>query len=337
MSSSTANRVKETARAAATRVENVATEAVNNPVQAKNNILQQPVVRAALPFINGGLSGMIATTVIQPIDMIKVRLQLAGEGIRTGPKPSPLSVTRDIIAQGKVLDLYTGLSAGLLRQAVYTTARLGFFDTFQNMLTARAEAKGTKITFLERGAAGLTAGGIAAMIGNPADLALIRMQSDGLKPKEQRANYRSVFDALKRIAGAEGVGALWAGAYPTVIRAMALNFGQLTFFAESKAQLRMHAPSMSESTRTFGASAIAGFFASFFSLPFDFVKTRLQKQSKGPDGKYPYKGMMDCATKVIREEGWLRFYRGFGTYYVRIAPHAMVTLIVADYLKLITV
>ena len=190
------------------------------------------------------------------------------------------------------------------------------------MLTARAEKTGASVTFLERSAAGLTAGGLAAMVGNPADLALIRMQSDGLKPKDQRANYRSVFDALKRIAGNEGVGALWKGATPTVIRAMALNFGQLTFFAESKQQLKQRAPQWSESTQRFGASAIAGFFASFFSLPFDFIKTRLQKQSKGPDGKYPYAGFVDCAKKVVRDEGVLRFYRGFGTYYVRIAPHA---------------
>lgn len=336
MSSSAVNRVKDTAKSAASKVENAANEVVHNPIQAKKDFLHQPLVRAALPFVNGGLSGMIATTCIQPIDMVKVRLQLAGEGARTGPKPSPFTVTKDIIAQGKVLDLYTGLSAGLLRQAVYTTARLGFFDTFQNILAARAEKKGTTISFAERGAAGLAAGGVAAMIGNPADLALIRMQSDGLKPVDKRANYRSVFDALKRIAATEGLGSLWAGAYPTVIRAMALNFGQLTFFAESKAQLRKRAPSLSESSRTFGASLIAGFFASFFSLPFDFIKTRLQKQSKGPDGKYPYNGLLDCARKVIRDEGWLRFYRGFGTYYARIAPHAMVTLIVADYLKLIT-
>jgi solute carrier family 25 oxoglutarate transporter 11 len=333
---STSNRIKETAQSAATKVEETASGAVNNPVQAKNDFLHLPFTRAALPFVNGGLAGMTATACIQPIDMIKVRLQLAGEGVRTGPKPSALGITKDIIAQGKVLDLYTGLSAGLLRQAVYTTARLGFFDTFVTTLSARAEKKGTKITFLERAAAGLTAGGLAAMVGNPADLALIRMQSDGLKPKDKRANYRSVFDALKRIAGAEGIGALWAGAYPTVVRAMALNFGQLTFFAESKSQLAQRAPDLSETTRTFGASAIAGFFASFFSLPFDFVKTRLQKQSKGPDGKLPYAGFIDCAKKVIRDEGWLRFYRGFGTYYVRIAPHAMITLIVADKLKLLT-
>lgn len=304
-------------------------------VAVANDFLHTPVVRAALPFINGGISGMVATTVIQPVDMIKVRIQLAGEGTAGGPKPTPLSVARGIVASGKVLDLYTGLSAGLLRQAVYTTARLGFFDTFMGTLTSRAQAQGNSIGFKERATAGLAAGGIAAMIGNPADLALIRMQSDGLKPAAERKNYKSVIDALSSIAKSEGVGALWAGAAPTVVRAMALNFGQLAFFSEAKVQLKKNTD-LSARTQTLSASAIAGFFASFFSLPFDFVKTRLQKQSKGPDGKLPYSGMADCFRKVAKQEGVMRFYRGFGTYYIRIAPHAMVTLIVADYLGWIT-
>ncbi|KAL8896779.1 MAG: hypothetical protein Q9207_007535 [Kuettlingeria erythrocarpa] len=300
-----------------------------------STLLHHPYARAALPFINGGLAGMTATTVIQPIDMIKVRLQLAGEGAKTGARPSALSVTRDILAQGKVGDLYTGLSAGLLRQAVYTTARLGFFDTFMDKFKARAEAKGSQIGFAERAGAGLTAGGLAAMVGNPADLALIRMQSDGLKPMAQRSNYNSVIDALTRIAKTEGVTALWAGAYPTVVRAMALNLGQLAFFSEAKTQLKAKTQ-IGPRAQTLMASAIAGFFASFFSLPFDFVKTRLQKQQMAPDGSLPYRGMADCFRKVAKDEGLLRFYRGFGTYYVRIAPHAMVTLIVADWLGFIT-
>ncbi|CAN8098426.1 unnamed protein product [Discula destructiva] len=304
-------------------------------VAVANDFLHTPYMRAALPFINGGLSGMVATTVIQPVDMIKVRIQLAGEGAATGPRATPLSVTREILASGKALDLYTGLSAGLLRQAVYTTARLGLFDTFMGTLTARAKDKGQQIGFAERATAGLSAGGLAAMVGNPADLALIRMQSDGLKPKDQRKNYKSVVDALSRITKSEGVAALWSGATPTVVRAMALNFGQLAFFSEAKAQLKTKTD-WSPRTQTLSASAIAGFFASFFSLPFDFVKTRLQKQTKGPDGKLPYKSMVDCFAKVAKEEGVLRFYRGFSTYYVRIAPHAMVTLIVADYLGWLT-
>ncbi|WYZ35671.1 hypothetical protein EsH8_X_000318 [Colletotrichum jinshuiense] len=324
--------LKQAAEAARTRTSEVMK---GDSVAVANDFLHTPLMRAALPFINGGISGMVATTVIQPVDMIKVRIQLAGEGVAGGPKPTPMSVTREILASGKALDLYTGLSAGLLRQAVYTTARLGFFDTFMGKLGQRAKDQGKVIGFSERATAGLAAGGLAAMIGNPADLALIRMQSDGLKPLAERKNYKSVIDALSSIAKSEGVGALWSGAAPTVVRAMALNFGQLAFFSEAKSQLKQNTQ-LSAHTQTLTASAIAGFFASFFSLPFDFVKTRLQKQSKGPDGKVPYKSMVDCFSKVAKQEGVMRFYRGFGTYYVRIAPHAMVTLIVADYLGFIT-
>ncbi|ODA82191.1 hypothetical protein RJ55_00697 [Drechmeria coniospora] len=327
--------LKQAAESARNRTTDVMNAAKTDGVAVARDILHTPFVKAALPFINGGLSGMVATSVIQPVDMVKVRIQLAGEGTSSGPKATPLSVTRQILASGKVLDLYTGLSAGLLRQAVYTTARLGLFDTIMGNLTARAKNQNRSIGFAERATAGLTAGGIAAMIGNPADLALIRMQSDGLKPLAERKNYKSAIDALVSIAKSEGVGALWAGAAPTVVRAMALNFGQLAFFSEAKVQLKKKTE-LSTRSQTLAASAIAGFFASFFSLPFDFVKTRLQKQSKGPDGKLPYKGMADCFTKVAKQEGLMRFYRGFGTYYVRIAPHAMVTLIVADYLGWLT-
>lgn len=290
------------------------------PDQGWRSMLRTPAVRAALPFVNGGLAGMSATVVVQPIDMIKVRMQLAGEGVKTGPRPTPFSVTKDIIASGRTLDLYTGLSAGLLRQAVYTTARLGLFDTFMKTVNVSAAQSGKKVGFRERALAGLSAGGLAALVSNPADLALIRMQADGTKPTNARANYTSVVDALTRIAKSEGITALWAGSLPTVARAMALNFGQLAFFSEAKSQLKD--TSLTPRLQTLTASAIAGFFASFFSLPFDFVKTRLQKQTPGADGKLPYKGMFDAFAQVARKEGPLRFYRGFATYYVRIAPHA---------------
>jgi solute carrier family 25 oxoglutarate transporter 11 len=57
-------------------------------------------------------------------------------------------------------EMYTGLSAGLLRQAVYTTARLGFFDTFMGTLTKRAQDAGKPVGFAERAVAGLGAGGL---------------------------------------------------------------------------------------------------------------------------------------------------------------------------------
>lgn len=47
------------------------------------------------------------------------------------------------------------------------------------------------------------------------------------------------------------------------------------------------------------ASAVAGFLASFFSLPFDNAKTKMQKMKKGPDGKFPYANIFDAMGKVL--------------------------------------
>ncbi len=71
---------------------------------------------------------------------------------------------------------------------------------------------------------------------------------------------------------------------------------------------------------------MSGFFASACSLPFDYVKTQIQKMQPGPDGKFPYTGSVDCALQTLKAGGPLKFYSGFGTYCIRIAPHVMVCL-----------
>ena len=63
-----------------------------------------------------------------------------------------------------------------------------------------------------------------------------------------------------------------------------------------------------------------GFFASVCSLPFDFIKTRLQKMTPNPDGTMPYKGPIDCAMQTLRNEGPLTFYTGFPTFLFRCGP-----------------
>merc|ERR1712187_66229 len=186
--------------------------------------------------------------------------------------------------------------------------------------------------FLKKSVCALGAGGIAAVAGNPADLAPIRMQSDSTLPAAERRNYTGVGNALGSIASKEGPMALFAGAVPTATRAMALNFGMLAFNAQGKEMLQ--AAGAPEGLQVFGASAIAGFFASFFSLPFDFVKTQIQKMKPDPvTGEMPFKGPVDCAMQQVKMGGVTRLWAGFPTYYFRIAPHAMITLIAQDQVK----
>ncbi|MCO5576402.1 hypothetical protein L7F22_030212 [Adiantum nelumboides] len=81
--------------------------------------------------------------------------------------------------------------------------------------------------FHQKALCGLIAGAIGACFGNPADLALIRVQADNTLSLAERRNYKNVFHALFKITVDEGVLALWKGAGPTVVRAMALNMGML--------------------------------------------------------------------------------------------------------------
>ena len=89
----------------------------------------------------------------------------------------------------------------------------------------------------QKAAAGLTAGGLGALVGSPADLSLIRMQSDSTLPAAQRRNYKGVGDALLRIIKEDGVGGLFRGAGPTVVRAMSLNMGMLASNDQVKLRL----------------------------------------------------------------------------------------------------
>ncbi|TVU17003.1 hypothetical protein EJB05_33009, partial [Eragrostis curvula] len=269
--------------------------------------------RMVKPFVNGGASGMLATCVIQPIDMVKVRIQL-GEG-------SAAQVIKNMLANDGLGSFYKGLSAGLCRQAIYTTGRLGSFRVLTNKEVEKNEGK--PLPLVQKAFIGLTAGAIGAFVGSPADLALIRMQADSTLPVAQRRHYKNAFHALYRITADEGLLALWKGSGPTMMRAMALNMGMLASY-DNSVELFRDKFGAGEVSTVIGASAISGYFACACSLPFDYVKTQIQKMQPDAHGKYPYTGSLDCAVKTFMSGGPFKFYTGFPVYYIRIAPHVMV-------------
>lgn len=59
----------------------------------------------------------------------------------------------------------------------------------------------------------MTAGAVGSFVGNPTEVALIRMTSDGRLPLAERRNYRNVFNALGRIYKEEGILTLWRVKY----------------------------------------------------------------------------------------------------------------------------
>lgn len=281
-----------------------------------------------LGFVIGGLSGMTSTCIIQPVDMVKVRIQVMSETLGKGSRVGPVVVIKDMLGNGKgIRQFYKGLDSALVRQITYTTTRMGIYKTLFN----NYKLKHGEVPFLVKSCFGLSAGFIGSLTGNPADLILIRLQSDPTLPEAQRRNYKNFGDAFTRIVREEGVATLWKGATPTVVRAMSLNLGMLGPFDEFKERLNKFYGTKDTLQTRMMASGMAGFLCSFLSLPFDNAKTKMQRMALGPDGKYPYKNIFDAIGKTIKLEGFTKMWVGFPTFYFRIAPHAMLTLMFQDY------
>lgn len=277
----------------------------------------------SVKFLFGGLAGMGATVFVQPLDLVKNRMQLSGEGAKTREYKTSFHALTSILRTEGLRGIYTGLSAGLLRQATYTTTRLGIYTVLFERLTG---SDGTPPGFLLKALIGMTAGATGAFVGTPAEVALIRMTADGRLPAEQRRGYKNVFNALIRITREEGIPTLWRGCIPTMARAVVVNAAQLASYSQSK-QFLLDSGYFSDNILChFCASMISGLVTTAASMPVDIVKTRIQNM-RMIDGKPEYKNGLDVLVKVVRYEGFFSLWKGFTPYYARLGPHTVLTFI----------
>lgn len=83
---------------------------------------------------------MGATLLVQPLDFLKNRMQLIGKK----ESRSSFHVLRSIITNEGFFAVYNGLSAGLLRQATYTTTRLGIYTWLLEHFTKLVSFQSTR-------------------------------------------------------------------------------------------------------------------------------------------------------------------------------------------------
>src|SRR5690606_34092291 len=116
---------------------------------------QAPKYKFYQPFVAGGLASMIAEAMTIPMDTVKVRMQ-----IFQGQYKGFLDCLTTVARQEGPLALYNGLSAGLLRQAVFASLRIGGFDVVMNSIANR-KGGANKITLIDRIIGGIVTGGAA--------------------------------------------------------------------------------------------------------------------------------------------------------------------------------
>ncbi|CAF2276992.1 BnaA04g12950D [Brassica napus] len=304
-------------------------------------------------FAEGGIASIVAGCSTHPLDLIKVRMQLQGESapVQTSlrpalafqtssssavhaPPPPPrvgiIGIGSRIIRQEGTRALFSGVSATVLRQTLYSTTRMGLYDILKTKWTD-PETKSIPLT--RKLAAGFIAGGIGAAVGNPADVAMVRMQADGRLPLADRRNYKSVLDAIAQMVRGEGVTSLWRGSSMTINRAMLVTASQLATYDSVKETI-LEKGLMRDGLGTHVTSSFAaGFVASVASNPVDVIKTRVMNMKVVAGTAPPYKGAVDCALKTVRAEGIMALYKGFWPTVSRQAPFTVILFVTLEQVK----
>ena len=124
--------------------------------------------------------------------------------------------------------------------------------------------------------------------------------------------------------------ASWQSAYSLGAGAAGLA-NEATSKAVSRTKRYLH--NVLESAHHFGLGSMAGAFGAFMVYPIDLVKTRMQNQRSSRVGQVLYKNSIDCARKVIQNEGFKGLYSGVVPQLIGVAPEKAIKLTVNDIVR----
>jgi len=269
-----------------------------------------------------GAAAMITVTFIHPIDVLKTRLQVSGDG-SGGRNYKALGVAgsvRVIAAEEGVGAFWKGIGAAWMREASYTSLRLGLYGPIKTAMGLKKDS-----SFFLKFVAGGLAGALGSTVGNPFDVVKTRMMAaEGKAIPSMAATFRELY-------AAQGVAGFYRGLEANVMRAVVLNGTKMACYDQIKGELVARGVVPKKGIVTdFTAAFGAGFFMTCTVAPFDKIRTRLMNQP--PNAKI-YTGFLDCAMKIVKAEGAGGLWAGFMPIWARFAPTTSTQLVIFGIIK----
>ncbi|OLY78066.1 Mitochondrial dicarboxylate transporter [Smittium mucronatum] len=277
------------------------------------------------PFYLGGVASVLACTVSTPGDLIKVRLQTS-----KGQMKSVISAATEIIVGQGITGLFTGLSAQMLRQATYSTTRFGVYEAITNQFKS-GKSRFHPLKMHELIFASSVGGLLGGLVGNPFDVAVVRMQTDFKLPPSERKNYKHGVDALIKIARTEGFSKLYSGLIPNLGVSMVMTISQIASYDFFKQNIIKYSNlNPTDPSLHFISSILASLTAATAVSPIDVSKTRIMN-SKTKE----YNGLLDALIKIPRQEGFIALFKGWTPSFLRLAPHTILMFLILEQLKIL--
>lgn len=163
-------------------------------------------------ILAGGSAGFCQVIFTNPLEIVKIRLQVQGELAKRSdavPKRSAVWIVRNL----GIMGLYKGASACLLRDGPFSAI---YFPTYAHLKKDFfGESPQKKLGVLQLLTAGAIAGMPAAYLTTPCDVIKTRLQVEARKGE---ATYHGLVDAARKIYAQEGFKAFWKGGPARIVR-----------------------------------------------------------------------------------------------------------------------
>jgi hypothetical protein len=146
-------------------------------------------------------------------------------------------------------------------------------------------------------------------------------------------NYPNLPSAVSGLSSSRGVMGFYSGWWPGLVGKIPSYALTWTIFQ----QLKLARDKLSDRPANNIENAVMGCIASgttvCIMIPMDTIKTRLVTQASGKVVGEAYKGIIDCAVRVAREEGMGTFYRGLPPRLVSVMPMIGIQFGVYEFMK----
>lgn len=268
-------------------------------------------------MICGGVAGMVAKTVTNPLERVKMLAQ-TGEAQTTGI----IGIYQRVLRDEGILGLWAGNGVNLIRVMPSKAVVFSSNDVYREVLLQTQVLDKVSVSFWAGGLAGMT----ATAVTYPLDV--IRGRISG----KVASRYNSIWSTVTLTVREEGIRGLYRGLTPTLLGSMpyvGIQFGTVGTLE------RLFPEQTGKPLTKMLFGGCGGIMAGLITYPNDTVRRLLQLQgSRGTTSVY--RGYWDCVRQTVRSEGVSRLYRGLGINLIRMAPNSAVQFGTYELLKQMT-
>ena len=216
--------------------------------------------------MSGCCAGSAAAAALQPLDVLKTRLQGAAAGLGGAPRAlGARSVLLRVVSEGGPAGLWRGVHAGVLRVGLGVGVHMTLLEALKRRLRGPDGELGPQAAFC---AAGLSRAAATTLL-CPVTVVKTRMEFGSLPPG------LNPVQAMARVGRSEGPLALYRGLGASILSSAPFSALYYLFYTRLQRRLGEVAPG-SPAAVNFASGVIAAAGATVLTQPIDFLRTKAQ-------------------------------------------------------------